>query len=200
MLVLGASSAALIVSSWFAQAEAAPGEEPPPVSAPAEPAPAPAPPSEPEPEETPLRAINAVAVYGRLAIRATGPAEQIPREGFSLGGTFDHRYALVNRVFAFAAGLDFFFDHFSSSGTQNSFVALQSVALERVPLRPWVAAGAGLAVAGDTRAVVRGALGVELSFTRTNAVAVRADLTHALSGAGAFVDLVDVGVGLLQRF
>jgi hypothetical protein len=198
MLVPGASSAALIVSSWFAQAEAAPGETPPPVSAPAEPAPAP--PSEPEPEETPLRSINAVAVYGRLAIRPTGSADQIPREGFSLGGTFDHRYAIVNRVFAFAAGLDFFFDHFSSSGTQNSFVALQSVALERVPLRPWVAAGAGLAVAGDTRAVVRGALGVELAFTRTNAIAVRADLTHALSGAGAFVDLFDVGVGLLQRF
>jgi hypothetical protein len=197
MLVPGAASAALVVASWLAQAELAPAEAPPPAAAPAQPAPAsPGAPEEPPPRRPP----NAVAVHGRFAGRPTGPDGGVPREGFSLGGTFEHRYAGLADRLGFGVGLDFFFDHFSSTGTQNSFVALQTIALERLPVRPWIAAGAGVGIASGARPVARGALGVELAFSRSNAIAVRADLTHALSGGGAFADLIDVGLGLLQRF
>jgi hypothetical protein len=196
---------ALLVASWIAQAELAPPEPPSPPAAQAAPAPAsppatPAPASPPTPDEPPRLHVNAVAVHGRFAARAAGPEAGVPREGFSLGGSFDHRYAGVGGVFGFGAGLDFFFDRFASGSTQNSFVALQTVVYERAAIRPWVAAGAGLAVATSARAVVRGALGLELPFSRATAIAVRADLTHALSGDPVFGDLVDVGVGLVQHF
>jgi hypothetical protein len=209
MLVPGVASAAFVFAaswlaqpgpapSWLAQAEPAPPEEPPPVSAPTAPPPAPPIPSDEEPP--PLRPINTIAVYGRVATRPTGPSGDFPRVGFSLGGTFEHRYAGVSGTFAFGLGVDFFFDHFATGSTQNSFVALQTVSLDRLPVRPWLAVGAGIAVASDTRPVVRGALGLELPFSRANSIAVRADLTHALSGDRAFADLLDVGLGLIQHF
>jgi hypothetical protein len=228
MLGSETASAALvaIVAGWLAQAEPAPPEQPPdgpatpapvgpaeaappeqpanagPVDpAPAAASPAPPPSSTGEPDEVAARpTVNSVAVHARLATRATGPDGSFPREGFSLGGAFEHRYAGVGVGLGLGVGLDFFFDHFASGGTQNSFVALQTLVFERVPVRPWIAVGPGLAVAGSTRAVVRGAVGLELAFSRQNALAVRADLTHALSGDRAFGDLVDVGVGLMQRF
>jgi hypothetical protein len=207
MLVPGVASAAFVIASWLgsagpaaswlAQAEPAPPEEPPPEAAPAAPPPAPPVPSD---EPPPMRPINTIAVYGRIATRPTGPSGAFPRVGFSLGGTFEHRYAGVGGTFAFGVGVDFFFDHFATGSTQNSFVALQTVSLDRLPVRPWMAAGAGVAVATDTRAVVRGALGLELPFSRANSIVVRADLTHALSGDRAFADLFDVGLGLIQHF
>ena len=107
-------------------------------------------------------------------------------------------------------GVDLFFDRFSSDGThislmpreltQTSFVALQTFALDHLPVRPWVAAGAGIAVGASVRPVARGAAGVELGLTRSTAIAVRADLTHALSNPGATGDILDLGLGLLERF
>jgi hypothetical protein len=205
MLVPALASAAL-VASWIAQAERAPAEEPPaaqavPPAAQAVP-PAAAGPAAPAPViEAPRRLVDTVAVHGRFAARAGGPEGSFPREGFSLGGSYDHRYTGVGGVFGLGAGVDFFFDRFQGGANQNSFCAMQTVVYERAPIRPWVAVGAGLGVASSTRAVVRGALGLELPFSRANSVAVRADLTHALSGADpAFGDLVDVGVGLVQHF
>jgi hypothetical protein len=183
-------ASAALVASWLAQAEPAPPEEP---------APAPAPPSAAE-EPTPLRPVNTVAVHGRVATRAAGPDGDVPRGGFSLGATFEHRWGGVGGVFAFGAGVDLFFDRFATGSTQNSFVALQTVALERAAIRPWIGVGAGLGVANVTRAVARGAVGVEVPFKRGSSIALRADLTHALSGDRTFGDLVDFGIGLLQHF
>jgi hypothetical protein len=48
--------------------------------------------------------------------------------------------------------------------------------------------------------VARGAVGVELGLSRSTALVVRADLTHTLSDAGAYGDILDVGLGLSERF
>jgi hypothetical protein len=200
MLVPAAASAALVVASWLAQAEPAPPEEPPQAAAAPGPGASPGPMLPPE-ELTPRRPINTVSVHGRLATRPSGPDAGVPREGFSLGGSFDHRYAGLAETFGFGVALDFFFDHFSTGPDQNSFVALQTVVFDRAAVRPWLGVGGGVAVAiHDTRAVARGALGLELPFTRANSIAVRADLTHALAGDRAFADLLDVGVGFVQHF
>jgi hypothetical protein len=212
MLVPAAASAAL-VASWLAQAEPAPAEPPPPAPA-AAPA-APAAPAEPA-ELTPRLPRYAVAVHGRFAYRPNDSGSGVPAEGFSLGGTLERRYAEVGRVLGLGVGLDLFFDRFASdqknmtSGTQvalyaheltqTSFVALQTAALERLPVRPWVAAGAGVAVGSTTRPVARGAAGVELGLSRSTAIALRADLTHPLANPGAYGDIVDVGLGFLERF
>jgi hypothetical protein len=208
-------AAALVVLSWLAQAEPAPPEAPPPSPAPptgAQPAPAAAEPS----ELTPRRPLHAVAVHGRFAYRPNDSGSGVPAEGFSLGGTFERRYADLSGGLALGVGLDFFFDRFASDEkrmtdgvstalyarelTQTSFVALQTVALERLPVRPYVAAGAGVAVGFSTHPVARGAAGVEMGLSRSTALAVRADLTHALSNAGATGDILDVGLGFVERF
>jgi hypothetical protein len=186
-------ASAALVASWLAQAELAPPEEPATAPAPVAPPPA----SEEPPAQRP---VNTVAVHGRLATRAAGPDSEVPREGFSVGGTFEHRWGGVAGRLTFGAGLDFFFDRFASGSTQNSFVALQTVSLERAAIHPWIGVGAGLGVANVTRPVARGAVGVELPFNRGSSIALRADLTHALSGDRTFGDLVDFGVGLLQHF
>jgi hypothetical protein len=211
MLLPGAASAALVVASLLAQAEPAPSEEP----APSPPASSPAAPSPPD-DLTPRRPLHAVAVHGRFAYRPNDSGSGVPAAGFSLGGTFERRYASLGDILGLGVGLDFFFDRFASdqknmtSGTQivlnarelmqTSFVALQTVALERLPVRPWIAAGGGIAVGQSTRPVARGAAGVELGLTRATAIAVRADLTHPLSDPGAYGDILDVGLGFLERF
>jgi hypothetical protein len=212
-MIPAAASAALVVASWLAQAEPAPPEEAAPQTAPAAaPAPATGPPEEPSPHQS----LNAVAVHGRFAYRPNDAGSGVPSEGFSLGGTFERRYFEVGRIVGLGVGLDFFFDRFASdqknmtSGTQvalyahelmqTSFVALQTVALEHLPVRPYLAAGAGLAIGSSTRPVARGVAGVELGLSRATAVAVRADLTHPLSNAGAYGDILDVGLGFLERF
>jgi hypothetical protein len=222
MLVPAAASAALVVASWLAQAEPAPPEGAPstpgfaPTSAPA-PTPTNAPaPAAPTAELTPRFPVHAVAVHGRFAYRPNDAGSGVPSEGFSLGGTFERRYAELGGTFGFGVGLDFFFDRFASdeknmtSGTQvalyaheltqTSFVALQTIALERLPVRPYVAAGAGVAIGSSTRPVARGVAGVELGLSRATAIAVRADLTHPLSNEGAYGDILDVGLGFLERF
>lgn len=196
MLFTGAASAALVLVTWLAQAEPSPSEELAP-SASVDSAPSPV--GSPQ-DSSPRQPLNAVGVHGRFAARPTGPADGLPREGFSLGGTFERRYASVAQTLAFGAGLDFFFDRFSNGGTQNSFVALQTVTLEKSPVHPWIGAGAGVGIASNARAVARGAVGLELPFARGTSIAVRADLTHALSSPAAFGDVLDVGIGLLQRF
>jgi hypothetical protein len=210
-MIPAAASAALVLVSWLAQAEPAPPEEPTSVPAPAQP-PAPAPSAELAPR-TPL---HAVAVHGRFAYRPNDSGSGVPAGGFSLGGTFERRYAELGGTFGFGVGLDFFFDRFASdqkmmtSGTQvalyaheltqTSFVALQTLALEHLPVRPYVAAGAGIAVGSSTRPVARGVAGVELGLSRATAIAVRADLTHPLSNPGVYGDILDVGLGFLERF
>jgi hypothetical protein len=224
MLVPAATRAALVVLGWLAQAEPAPSADPelpqPLVSA-ADPQPARSP-SAQGPEEPPPHApLRSIAVHGRFAYRPNDTGSGVPAGGFSLGATFERRYAQLGGTFGFGAGLDFFFDRFASdekmmtSGTQvalytrelmqTSFVALQTVAIEHLPVRPWIAAGAGIAVGSvasgaSVRPVARGAAGVELGLSRSTALVVRADVTHPLTDAGAYGDILDVGLGICERF
>jgi hypothetical protein len=226
MMLVSAAASAALVASWLAQAEPAP-PEPSPIAAPA-PAAAPAgsaapsaapagPATPPEPAElTPRLPRYAVAVHGRFAYRPNDSGSGVPAEGFSLGGTLEGRYADIGRVLGLGVGLDLFFDRFASDQknmtngvqvalyahelTQTSFVALQTAALEHLPVRPWIAAGGGVAVGSSTRPVARGAAGVELGLSRATAIALRADLTHALANPGTYGDILDVGVGFLERF
>jgi hypothetical protein len=185
-----ALGASLVWATLQAQAEPAPPEPgaPPPAAAPELPPP------------------TAMAVHGRFAYRpgdAVGPA---PAAGFSLGATFERRYAAVD-ILALGAGLDLFFDHFASDTTINSttaqtlthtsFALLQTAALELGRVRPWVGAGVGATVSyfsgtsptipgatvSDTEVqpIVRGAAGVDVTVAPQMAIAVRADFTHPLT-------------------
>jgi hypothetical protein len=193
--MLGTAPAALFVASLLAQAEPAPPEAAPP-SPPAAPAPSPEPPS-------------SLAIHGRFAYRpgdAVGPA---PATGFSLGATFEHRYAAVGPL-GLGVGVDLFYDHFARDQqfitaqqqllTQTSFVALQTVSLAVNRVRPWVAGGGGVTWAyfsgtgltdlgmpmpgvshGELQPLVRGAAGLDVTVAPQMAIVVRADLTHPLT-------------------
>jgi len=218
-----ASAPALLVASWLAQADPAPFDPPapPPAGAPA-PAASIDEPAHPHP--------NGMAVHGRFAYRANDGNDGAPASGFSLGASFEHRYAAVSR-FDLGVGVDLFYDRFSADGdyvslvphlvTQTSFAVFQTVSTDLGPVRPWIAAGAGLTVAyfsgtdaadmhvtdSALQPLVRAAVGVDVELAPREAVVVRADYTHPLTGptvggfaASPFGDLIDVGVGFLYRF
>jgi hypothetical protein len=151
--------AALVVASWMAQAEAAPAEAPPPPppTAPAVEVPSPAPPS------------NALTVQARFAYRVGAQAVALgPRVGFSLGATFEHRYALIGEVLELGGAVDFSYDHFQlgvqgssmvTPGapeqtydaqrviTQTSFALLQTIGARRGAVHVWAGLGGGMSVA-----------------------------------------------------
>jgi hypothetical protein len=225
-MLLPAAVSAALVATWLAQAEPAPPEpaqaEPAPAEAPLPGAAAgtggqPAPPgAAPAAELTPRRPLHAVAVHGRFAYRPNDSGGGVPAEGFSLGATFERSYLELGNALALGIGFDFFFDRFATDEkrmtdgvnnaiyahelTQTSFVALQTIALDHLPVRPYVAAGGGVAFGSGTRPVARGVAGVEMGLSRSTAVAVRADLTHALSNTGPAADILDVGIGFVERF
>jgi hypothetical protein len=220
--VMASAHAAMVVATLLAQAEPAPPEPPPP-PAPTGPAATPEPPFAPP---------NAMAVHGRYAYRPDDSSGAAPTGGFSMGATFERRYAVIAGRVGLGAGLDLFYDHFSSEGevisvkskllTQTSFVALQTLSVELRPVRPWIAAGAGVTIAyysgsnvtnqggvTDTEAqpLVRAAAGVDVDVARRSALVLRADYTHPLThptfggfAASPLGDLIDVGVGFLYRF
>jgi hypothetical protein len=220
MLASALASSAMFLTSLLAQAEPAPEPAAAPAGTPAPPldAPPPAP-------------RNSVAVHARYARRVTDANDGAPASGFSLGATFEHRYAFIGGRFELGAGLDFFYDRFSSEGddvalvpralTQTSFALFQSVAAQVGPVRPWLAAGAGLTVAyfsgvsaddthvtdSEVQPFARGAVGVDVDIAFRSALVVRADYTHPLNRptfagfpASPFGDLFDVGLGYLYRF
>lgn len=183
------------VASWLAQAEPAPPENEAP-AAPAAPAAALEPPS-PRP--------NTVGVHARFAYRTDDDGAVAPRGGFSLGATFERRYANVGHRLGLGLDVDLFFDRFSGDAalvgypprelTQNSFVVLQTLSTIGLPLRAWVGAGGGVTVAyasggvssdmtfshAELEPVARGAIGVDLPVAPHSAVVVRFDYTHPLT-------------------
>jgi hypothetical protein len=236
MLTTGLS--ATLLASLLAQAEPAPPEPAPAQAGPAEAAPAEAGPAEqapPEPtapspaqeptssaEEDPeVPPSSSIAVHGRFAYHPGDDASFAPREGFSLGATFHHRFTSAASLLGVGVEIALFHDQFSNEGTyiglaprrlvHDSFVAMPTLALEGKPARPWIAAGGGLTVAQtattEVQPVARGAIGVDFTIAKQTALVVRGDYTYPLrqpkvvdpasSPYGAFMD---VGVGILYRF
>jgi hypothetical protein len=151
-------SAAMVMAFWFAQAEPAPAEPPPPLP-PGTPAPTP---------EVPPARSNTLGVLARFAYRRGSEGASLgPATGFSLGASFEHRYALWEPGISLGLCADFFHDRFSmdvvapppaSTGaeqiygsqrvlSQTSFAVLQTLAAALGPARFWIGAGAGVTVA-----------------------------------------------------
>lgn len=213
-----------VLACWLAQAEPAPAtsrdpatvdgapaapSEPSETAPPAETAPSePAPPSPASPTallEPPPPRPSAVGVHARFAYRPEDDGAVAPRGGFSVGGTFERRYATVGARLGLGIGVEFFYDHFGYSGdsvtlmshllTQTSFVALQTLSTDIATARLWVGGGAGVTIAyasgaatngvgttsTEVQPVARGAAGVDLPFGLRSAVVVRADYTHPLT-------------------
>jgi hypothetical protein len=108
--------------------------------------------------------------------------------------------------------------------TQTGFALLQTVGWQLGSVRPFVAAGGGVSLgyfstpevelrpgtASSTQPLARVMAGVDIAFSPTTAVIVRAGYTHMFSSptfttdvAGSyslFGDLLDVGVGMAARF
>jgi len=212
-----------VLASWLAQAEPAPAEPQQPATAdgaPAEVAPAQAAPAEPAPAEPapppspasptallepPPPRPSAVGVHARFAYRPEDDGAVASRGGFSVGGTFERRYATVGARLGLGIGVEFFYDHFGYSGdsvtlmshllTQTSFVALQTLSTDVATARLWVGGGGGVTIAyasgaatngvgttsTEVQPVARGAAGVDLPCAPRSAIVVRVDYTHPLT-------------------
>jgi hypothetical protein len=142
----------------------APGTPAPPPGSPG----APAPTGPGSPTMTPAAApANTVGVLGGLAARLGPAASRLgPKVGFSVGGSFQHRYALLPSEIELGVAADFFFDRFSTAAigsstdpsgaqtmnissrtiTETSFAALQTFGVRTGPTFVWFGAGGGLAV------------------------------------------------------
>ncbi len=152
-----------------------PAEPAPPETGPAEPAPAatnPAPspspstPSSWDEDSSPrFQAANTVAVLGGVAYRLTS-ATLGPSAGFSIGGSYQRRYAMLNPVVELGLAVDFSFDRFATGVvgsapdaagveqtyaatrtiTATTFDAMQTLGVRADSFHAWLGAGAGLAV------------------------------------------------------
>jgi len=215
-----------VLASWLAQAEpasATPQEPATADGAPAAPAEAataePAPPTEAAPSEAappspaspttllepPSPRPSAVGVHARFAYRPEDDGAVAPRGGFSLGATFERRYATVGARLGLGIGVEFFFDRFGNEAetgtlmphllTQTSFVALQTLSTDVATARLWVGGGGGVTIAyasgaatngvgttsTEVQPVARGAAGVDLPFAPHSAIVARVDYTHPLT-------------------
>jgi hypothetical protein len=145
-------------------AEPAPSE-PAPSGVPS-PAPSPFPPPSPYNDlgpETPPR--NIVALLGGVAYRLTSTALS-PSIGFSIGGSYQRRYATLASAVELGWAVEFAFDRFATGVigsapdangveqtyaatrtiTSTSFAALQTLAVHQDRFRFWAGAGAGLSI------------------------------------------------------
>ncbi len=151
---------------------------PPETSGPAEPAPpesnapgAPSPaPAAPSPSSFPdlgpdAPPRNTVALLGGVSYRLTS-TELGPSVGFTIGGSYQRRYATLASAVELAWAVEFAFDRFSAgvigsapdaSGveqtyaatrtiTSTSFAAMQVLAVHQDRFRFWLGAGAGLSI------------------------------------------------------
>jgi hypothetical protein len=192
---MSASLPAAALAFWLAQAEPAPPE---PVAPPSPAAPAAL-------LEPPPARASAVGVHARFAYRPEDDGAVAPRGGFSLGATFERRYATVGKRLGLGLDVDFFFDRFGSQAesisltphllTQTSFVALQTLSTDVATVRLWVGGGGGLTIAyassalangmgattSEVQPVARAAAGADLPVAPRSAVVVRVDYTHPLT-------------------
>lgn len=192
--------AALVLASWWAQAEPAPAEPPSaPVVAPA-----------PPPAPVSSNRLSVTAGYARRLGDEGGAVG--PRNGFGIGGGYERRIVPLPDDLEVGVGLDFGYQKFQTGVTgavvnpggepgsfsgdrvlsQTSFAATGSLAWRRWRLRPFVQIGAGMTVAyfstpemalspGNLTAVqplARAAGGLDVAVTPDIAVTLRAAYTH----------------------
>jgi hypothetical protein len=194
--------AALVLASWWAQAEPAP----------AAPAPAPAPLEEPAAPPPPAFK-NRIAITGGYSLRTGDEGGRVgPRNGFSFSAGQEHVFVPRPHGPDFAAGVEVAYQKFSTGVTgtampspgqtqafsgdrvlsQTSFAATGSLSWRGGRLRLAVQLGAGLTVAyfstpemalspGYLTAVqplARAASGVDIALTPDIAVTIRVAYTH----------------------
>ncbi|MES1165244.1 MAG: hypothetical protein ABUR63_05775 [Verrucomicrobiota bacterium] len=195
---------ALVLASWWAQADPAPAEPPAaPSVGPVAPAPLPV-------------ADNRLSISAGYARRVGVEGGALgPRNGFGLGGDYQRRFlALPNRL-ELSAGLDFRYDKFQTAvtGTSepapgqvqaysgdrvlsfSSFAATASAAWRWQRLRPFAQIGAGATIAyfsspemtlrpGNLTAVqplARATAGLDVALTGQIGITVRFAYTHVFT-------------------
>ncbi|HXJ21390.1 MAG TPA: hypothetical protein VMT03_14255 [Polyangia bacterium] len=188
---------AVVLASWWAQAQPAPAAAP--LAAVASPAPAPL--------------DNRIAVFASYARRLGNEGTAIgPPNGFSVGGSYERRILPLPHDLDLSAGLDFFYDQFWTGVSPNSivmaaqsqvyedermisqtsFAATATAAWRWRRLRPYAQVGGGFTIAyfntpedqytpGKLTAVqplIRTTAGLDVAVTRNIAIAVRIAYTH----------------------
>lgn len=195
--------AALVLASWWAQAEPAP----------VEPAPAPAPPIELPVPPPPPAPDNRFAIMAGYARRLGDEGGRIgPRNGFALTAGYERRLVPLPQGFELAAGLEFAYDKFATTVTgtampapgqmqtysgdrvlsQTSFAATGGVSWRGRRIRPFAQLGAGVSIAyfstpeaalspgtlAAAQPLGRADAGLDVAITREIAVTVRLAYTH----------------------
>jgi hypothetical protein len=191
---------ALVLASWWAQAQPAPVPAQPLAATPAA-----------QPPAAPLdNRIAITASYSRRLGEEGAPIG--PRNGFAVGGSYERRLLPLPHDFDIGAGLDFFYDKFQTGVTGTSMVApgqIQAYPGERVisqtsfaatavaawhwrRVRPYAQVGAGFTIAyfttpeealqpGNLTAVqplARTTGGFDVAITRDISVTARVSYTH----------------------
>lgn len=162
---------AVVLASWWAQAQPAPVAAPPLTATPA---------AQPLPGPLDNR-VGVVAGYARQL--GHQPADLGPPGGFAVGGSYEHRVLPLPHDFELSAGVDFFLDKFGLGDaaqvvSQTGFAATAAGAWRWNRLRPYLQVGAGFTVVwcGDLTAfqpLVRTTAGLDIAITRDIAVTVR---------------------------
>jgi hypothetical protein len=217
---------ALVLASWWAQAEPAPVEPTPPPPAPA-------------PLPLPDNRLDITAGYGRRLGDAAATVG--PRSGFGLSAGYTRRLVPLPHDFDVTAGLEFAYDKFATrvsttvlapSGeiqtmaddrvlSEASFAATGGLSWGWRRVRPFAQLGVGVSLAyfsspemalspGHLTAaqpLVRGAGGLAIAITPEIAVTIRLAYTHLLthptvnSTTPSFLgDLLDAGAGVALGF
>ena len=206
---------AVVLASWWAQAQPAPVAAPP-AAAPAA-----------LPVFVPLD--NRIAVVASYARRLGDEAAVIgPRNGFGVGGSYERRILPLPHDFELGAGVNFFYDKFQTGVTgttmvtpgqiqtyqgervlsQTSFAATAVAAWRWRRLRPYVQVGGGFTIAyfdtpegvyqpGNQTAVqplIRTTGGLDVAITRDIAITARVSYTHLFTRP-TFTTMPEGGAG-----
>jgi len=151
---------------------------------------------------------NGFGVYVCFAHRLGSEGRSIgPTNGVSVGGDYERRYFATPEGLELGAGLDFFYDRFSSdlSGSmmldpglaqrvvsQTSFALMQTVGWRHGRVRPFVKAGGGVTIAffsspeialrpgsfDAAQPLARAAAGISVVITHDVAVSLQGTFTH----------------------
>jgi hypothetical protein len=195
---------AVVLASWWAQAQPAPVAAPPPA---AQPAPAPL--------------DNRVGVVASYARQLGDDAVALgPPGGFGVTGSYERRLQPLPHDFDLSAGVDFGYDKFGLHCTcavvsQATFVATAAAAWHWGRLRPYVLVGGGITVEMEgVQPLVRTTMGLDIAITRDIGVTARVAYTHIFirptvttyaPGEPALTqeidgDLLDIGAGVALGF
>ncbi len=202
--------AAALLIAWWAQAEPAPVAEPPPPAGRAAAATPPLGTTAPGPP-APAPFDNAFEVTVNFARRLGSEGQSIgPANGVSVGGEYQRRYLATADGLELSAGLNFFYDRFSTDLTgqtmldpglaqrvvsQTNFALMQTVAWRRGRLRPFVEVGGGATIAffsspevalrpgsyDAAQPIARGAAGLSVVVYHGVAATLQGMYTHAFT-------------------